>query len=118
MNQLENTDGKNKISSNKIKNKIIGYINTIRLEGAILAIVFLLLAEYISLGYFPLRLTIFSILAVSGIATAGSWINYVFDKEMDEIAEKNISFFDYISKKEMLFFSFLLSFICLILLLC
>lgn len=97
--------------------KLAGYIKTIRLEGALIAIVFLLLGEWYSFRNVLFYPSILLSLSIFSILTAGSWINYVFDKEIDEVASKDVDFFKYISKREMLLSSLILSIIGLILLL-
>jgi len=87
--------------------KVGYYIQASRYEGGLVAIIFLLLGEWYSFQSFHLIYTMLAMLSILLIVNSGSWINYVFDRELDKHAEKNIEFFRFISPKEMLFSSFL-----------
>jgi len=88
--------------------KIRGYLKSARLESIIVTSTFLIIAEWYSIHDIPLIVTLLTIFSLALIVTAGSWQNYVYDIEIDKKAGKNIGFFQYISPKEMLFFSFIL----------
>ena len=100
-----------------LKNKIFEYIRTSRLSAWMTAAVFFLLGEWYSLGTIPFYQSIFALLALGGILSSTSWINFVFDKELDSFAGQDVSFFKYISPREMLLISTILSIISLVLLL-
>jgi len=84
------------------------YVQASRYEGGMVAAVFLLIGEWCAIKSFPFYSTLLAILAVSGIVNSGSWINYIFDIKLDKFAKKDISFFRYISSKEMFTASFIL----------
>ncbi len=73
-----------------------------------------LLGEWFSIGKFPLYTSIITLIAIGCLQSAGSWLNFVFDRELDKLAGDDISFFDYISPQEMALSSFILSIIGLV----
>jgi len=102
--------------SSIFKHKIFEYIRTSRLSAWMTAAVFFLLGVWYSLGNIPFYQSIFALLALGGIQSSTSWINFVFDRELDAFAGEDISFFKYISPREMILSSFFLSVASLILL--
>lgn len=101
----------------KIRNKLFHYFDKSRLGGWTIASAFVLLGEWYSFKSFPIVSTIIVLLATIGITSAGSWINWVYDRKLDKFAGKKIDFFSkYISPKEMFLVSITISILCLILL--
>ena len=100
-----------------IKNKIYEYIRTSRLSAWMTAAVFFLLGQWYISETIPFYHTILALLALGGILSATSWINFVYDKELDTSAGQDVSFFRYLSPKEMLIVSTVISIISLSLLL-
>ena len=100
-----------------IKNKGFQYFRTARLSAWITAAVFFLVGEWYSINSFPFNHTIFILVSLAGILSSTSWINFVFDKELDTFSGQDVTFFKHISPKEMLLFSIFLSIISLILML-
>lgn len=98
------------------RQKILCYLQASRIEGGIIASVFLLLGMWYANQDFPIYKSILGIFAINCIVNAGSIVNYVFDKEIDTIAGKDTGFYEYISTKEMLMFSLTLSIVGIILL--
>lgn len=102
----------------RIEHKAYHYLERSRLGGWTVAAVFVLLGEWYSLKNFPLYSTIFALFAVIGITSAGSWINWIFDRKLDKFAGKDISFFaKHISPREMFSVSLIITSLSLILLL-
>ncbi|HID26011.1 MAG TPA: hypothetical protein EYP23_06090 [Thermoplasmata archaeon] len=61
--------------------------------------------------------SVVALFALGGILTVTSWINFVFDRELDAFAGEDVSFFKHIPPREMMLCSLLLSTVSLILLL-
>jgi len=100
-----------------IKNKGFQYFRTARLSAWLTAAVFFLIGEWYSINSFPFNHTIFILVSLAGILSSTSWINFVFDKELDTFSGQDVTFFKHISPKEMLLFSIFISIISLILML-
>jgi len=94
----------------ELKKKLLGYIQASRIEGGMIAVVFLMIGIWYSNNSFLLYESLLGIFGVFFIVNAGSIINYVFDFNVDRVAEKDIGFFKNISKREMIFVSLLFSF--------
>ncbi len=107
---------KNK-SRSKLGDKIASYIQASRIEGGIVAAIFLLIGEWYSIQNFPPHESIIALLATIGIVNSGSLINYVFDVDTDKTAGKDVKFFSHVSIREMTLFALLVSLISLLLLL-
>jgi 4-hydroxybenzoate polyprenyltransferase len=109
-------NGSDKPSFRLIKNKIFAYIIASRLPGFLISAIFFLLGQLYSFSFtkfliFPSVLMFLFILLISAI---NGLTNMVFDKKLDIFARKTtIWVFQYISSKEMLFMSFILSIVSL-----
>jgi len=95
-----------------IPKKILYYIKASRVDGWYVAIIFFLIGEWYAITDFPIKITLIGLISLIGIMSTGFWINYVYDRDIDKIAGKNLSFFDYISPKEMLVASFIVFIFC------
>lgn len=98
------------------KNKTFEYVRTSRLSAWMTAAVFFLLGEWHSYEAMPFYQSIIALIALGGILSSTSWINFVFDKELDSFAGQDVSFFKHISPREMLLLSGIISIISLALL--
>jgi 4-hydroxybenzoate polyprenyltransferase len=98
------------------KSKAFEYLRTSRLSAWLIATVFFLLGVWHSTGRIPFYHSIIAILALGGIQSSASWVNFVYDKELDKFAGDDVSFFKYVSSRELLYLSLSLSIISLILL--
>lgn len=102
----------------KILKKIYYYFERSRPGGWLVSVVFLLLGEWYAFNNFTFLDTLFASFSLVGIAIAGSWVNFVYDKELDEFAGKDVDLFKKnILPNEMLFFSVVLTIFCCLLLL-
>jgi len=109
-----------KVKKNKkksISKKAIQYIKASRIDGWYIAIIFFILGEWYAISDFPTFITLTGLLGLIGIFSTVFWINYVYDKEIDIKAGKDLSFFNYISTKEMIITSFVVFIICSVILL-
>lgn len=102
---------------NNIGVKIFCYTKASRIEGSLVAAVFLLIGAWYSSKSFSTNLTIISLISVIALVSSGSLINYVYDRGLDEKSGKNIDFFNFVSQKEIIRLYILLNVIGLILLL-
>jgi 4-hydroxybenzoate polyprenyltransferase len=101
----------------KIRKKAYYYLERSRPGGWIVNIILILLGQWYSLGKFPLFETFLAFVAIIGITSVGSWINFIFDRKLDDFAGKDVSFFNKdISPKEMSIISLIVNIICLFLL--
>lgn len=101
----------------KITKKIIEYIRTSRLSAWMTATIFFLIGLWYSTKEIPIYPTIITIISLGGLQAAASWINFVCDKDLDKNAGVDIGFFEYISVKEMLITSAIITLISLLILL-
>jgi 4-hydroxybenzoate polyprenyltransferase len=97
----------------KDRNSSILYIMKIffhgsRLSAGMTAVLFLLLGEWLSIKSFLIIPSTIAIISMFGIHSAGSWINTVFDKDLDSFAGRDTRFFDSLSPRKMLISSFFL----------
>jgi len=109
-----------KIKRNKevsIFKKIVQYLKASRVDGWYISIIFFILGEWYAISNFPIFYTIIGLICLIGFMTTGFWINYIFDKDVDIKAGKDLSFFKYISTREMFFASIFVFLICSIILL-
>jgi len=100
---------KKKTYLSTIKTKIFEYVKTSRLSSWMVAGVFLLLGVWYSsktISFFP---SLTALLSLGAMLSSASWINFVFDKELDEHAGDDISFFNHIPPREMLVVSAIFS---------
>ena len=107
---------KKKTYLSTIETKIFEYVKTSRLSSWMVAGVFLLLGVWYSsktIIFFP---SVIALVSLGAILSSASWINFVFDKELDAQAGEDISFFNNISPKEMLIVSAIFSIVGLIIL--
>jgi len=119
MNKRKYSKKYNKSTFKVMKRKFLAYIMASRLGGWMIALIFFLLGEWYSGQSFPIHSSIIAICAIAGIASSAALINNVYDRELDTLSGKrSVWVFEYISPKEMLFTSFLLSLASLILLWC
>ncbi len=109
-------NGHNIRKKTSILKKVFCYLKAARVDGWYIIAVFFLLGEWYSDQSFPIFYSSIGLLAVLGIISTVFWINYVFDKEVDELAGKDISFLNYISQEEMIISSFIVFFISSIIL--
>jgi 4-hydroxybenzoate polyprenyltransferase len=98
------------MKKSKDKNKIFQYLKAARIDGWYIATMFFLLGEWYAIHSFTISSSVIGLLGLGGIVSTGYWINYIFDKELDKLAGKDIGFFAYISTKE-LFYSSIIIFI-------
>jgi 4-hydroxybenzoate polyprenyltransferase len=98
------------------KRKAFEYLRTSRLSAWLIATVFFFLGTWYSYGDIPFYESILVIFSLGGIMSSTSWINFVFDKELDTFAGDDTSFFENISSKEMILSSLFISIVSLILL--
>jgi len=99
-----------------LKHKTYELIRTARLSSWMTASVFFLLGEWYVLNDIPFHHTVLILIVLGGLLSSASWINFVFDKELDLFAGEDTSFYRYISQKEMLTISIVISIISLFLL--
>jgi len=92
-----------------LRNKFFEYTRTSRLSAWMTASVFFLLGEWYSLGSIPLYQTIIALIALGGLLSSTSWINFVFDKDLDSFAGQDVDFFKHTPPREMLFVSTIIS---------
>ena len=95
-----------------IPHKILQYLKASRVDGWYIAIIFFILGEWYAISDFPFIITGIGLFGLLGIMSTGFWINYVFDRDVDTLAGKDLSFFDYISPREMLVASGIVLCIC------
>lgn len=117
-------EGKNKnsIFSKKltsIKQKFMMYVHAARLSAWMISGIMFMLGAWYSIDKFPFLPSIFVLISLGGLTSAGSWINNVYDRDLDKFAgrdEWGLNFFDYVHPKIMIMISFLVSVLCLVLL--
>jgi len=109
---------KKKTYLSTIKTKIFEYIKTSRLSSWMVAGVFLLLGAWYSSKTIPFFSSVITLFSLGTILSSASWINFVFDKELDTHAGEDIGFFNYIFPREMLIVSTIFSISGLIMLFC
>jgi 4-hydroxybenzoate polyprenyltransferase len=109
-----------KTKVNKFGMKLYYFLKAARFELLIITVAFFLLGEWLSVEKIPLFQTIIGLLSLSGLMSSGSYINHIFDKNLDQAAGKKkiglIDFWDYISIRELSLVTFVLIFISLFIL--
>jgi len=104
----------------KIKLKIYYYLKAARLQFWTLSAALILLGEWLSIGNLLFYPTLIAFAAIAGLLCSGSFINHVFDKELDDASGKRklglTDFWNYVSVKEFIFLTLILSIISLALL--
>jgi 4-hydroxybenzoate polyprenyltransferase len=88
-----------------IKTKTFEYIKTSRLSSWMVAGVFFLLGAWYSSKTILFLPSLVALFSLGAILSSASWINFVFDKELDAHAGEDISFFNHIPPREMLIVS-------------
>ena len=100
-----------------LKKKTFDYIKTSRLSSWMVASVFFLIGAWYSIRFIPFYESIVALISLGAILSSASWVNFVFDRELDRHAGEDISFFDNISPREILIISIISSLFGLFLLL-